>query len=74
MGQEISQRKRDIENLVQKTLDRFGPPHILVNNAEHLKGRGRLRLIMTTTGSGQESSGSTWFGTYVAHQNPSSER
>ena len=32
-------RKADIENLVQKTLDRFGPPDILVNNASIAKRR-----------------------------------
>lgn len=32
--------KNDIEDLVQKTLDRFGPPDILVNNASVSKKRG----------------------------------
>jgi NAD(P)-dependent dehydrogenase (short-subunit alcohol dehydrogenase family) len=38
MSGDIS-RKADIENLVRKTLDRFGPPDILVNNASVSKKR-----------------------------------
>ncbi len=57
-------KKTDIEKLVRKTLDQFGPPDILVNNASVSKGRSFI--VDYDDDVWQEIIQINLFGTYLA--------